>query len=230
MSLSNILPLFLAFSLGVFLILLFGLKAHEKDREPFSFLRYFPYELYGDSRGVYLLFARIGEGIALLAEASLPLLLFVKYGFSLAGSAPSYLIGMNVAIFLFALTYLFLTIIPASQEKAHLSLFFLSAAFSTLSFTMEGLFLVILIRGTSAKEGLYVAAGILFLLALLSILLPFHPKLKRWAELESVSEKDGTVSYRRPHLFILAFQEWLLSLFRAIGFLVALVAFLMVVA
>jgi hypothetical protein len=92
---------------------------------------------------------------------------------------------------------------------------------------MDGLFLIVLIRSLSGKEMPYILVGFLFALALATILLPFHPKMKRWAELERVSEKDGTVSFRRPRVFILALQEWLLSLFRALGYILALVGFLL---
>jgi hypothetical protein len=227
MNIQTAFPLLGAYLFGVFLLLFLGYKAKEKGGEGYSFLSGFPYELYGDSREVYPLFARIGEGIALLSDVGLPLALLVSYRSSLQGTTPSYLAGLLIFAFLFALSYLFMTIIPASNEKAHLSLFFSSAALSTLSLSMDGLFLIVLIRSLSGKEMLYILVGFLFALALATILLPFHPKMKRWAELERVSEKDGTVSFRRPRVFILALQEWLLSLFRALGYILALVGFLL---
>ena len=227
MKLAFTLPLLISYLLGVLLLLMMGRKAHEKEQESYSFLNRFPYELYGDSRGVYPLFARIGEGIALLCDALLPALLLYAYHSSLQGSAPSYLGGIVAFTFLFVLAYLFLSLVPASNEKAHLSLFFASAALSTMSFTMDGLFLIVLIRSSTGKDLLYLFAVLLFALALATIFLPFHPKMKRWAELERVSEKDGSVSFRRPRFFILAFQEWLLSLLRMIGYILALVGFLL---
>ncbi|MFA6620083.1 MAG: hypothetical protein WCS90_03010 [Bacilli bacterium] len=227
MNLASAIPVFAAYLLGVFLVLFLGPKGAGHPKDPFSFLNHFPYELYGDSRGPFRLFARLGEALALLSEVALPLLLLLSYRTSLGAAASSYLTGLLIFAFLFALSYLLMTLVPASNEKAHLSLFFSSSALSTLSFTMDGLFMMVLIKSTSGKELLYIVVGFLFTLALVTIALPFHPKMKRWAELEQVSEKDGTVSYRRPHFFILAFQEWLLSLFRAVGFVLALFGFLL---
>jgi hypothetical protein len=228
MSLASAIPVLAAYLLGVFLILFLGPKGAENPNDSFSFLNHFPYELYGDSRGPFRLFSRIGEALTLLAEVALPLLLLLSYRTSLGGNVPSYVTGLMIFAILFALSYLLMSIIPASNEKAHLSLFFSSAALSTLSFTMDGLFLMVLIKSASGKELLYIVVGFLFALALATIALPFHPKMKHWAELEQVSEKDGTVSFQRPHFFILAFQEWLLSLFRAVGFVLALLGFLLV--
>jgi hypothetical protein len=228
MNLATTVPLFLAYIVGVFLVLLLGPKGYEREKEPYSFLRYFPYELYGDSRGAFRVFARIGEAFALLADGALPLFLLLAYHNTLAGEVPSYLTGLMIFTTLFILSYFLMSLIPASAEKAQLSLFFSSAALSTLSFTMEGLLLIILIRSVSGKELLYIVVGILFALALATIVLPLNPKMKHWAELEKVSESDGTLSFRRPRFFILAFSEWLLTLFRAVGFVLALVGFLLV--
>jgi len=228
MSLSNSLPLFFAYLFGAFLVLLLGPKGKEKENEPYSFLRFFPYELYGDSRGAFRLFARLGEIITLLADGALPLFLLLNYHNALAGEVPSYLTGLMIFTVLFILSYFLLTLIPASAEKAHLSLFFSSAALSTMSLTMEGFLLIILIRSVSGKGLLYIIVSLLFVLALATIVLPLNPKMKHWAELERVNERDGTQSYRRPHLFILAFSEWLLTLFRSVGFLLALIGFLIV--
>jgi hypothetical protein len=229
MSLASAVPLLAAYLLGIFLLLYLGPKGYPNTKEDsFSFLSHFPYELYGDSRGVYRLFARLGEAIALLCDLALPVLLLVFYHSELGGNAPSYLTGLVIFAVLFVLSYLFLSIIPAQFEKAHLTLFFSSCAFSTLSFTTDGLFLMVLIKSSSGKDGVYAVVALLFALALSSIALPFHPKLRHWADLEPVNESDGTISYRRPHFFILAFQEWLLSLFRAVGFVIALLGFFLV--
>lgn len=228
MSISNSLPLFFAYLFGTLLVLFLGPKSNEKGEEPYSFLRFFPYELYGDSRGAFRFFARLGEVIALLADGALALFLLLRYHNTLAGEVPSYLTGLMIFTVLFILSYFLLTLIPASVEKAHLSLFFSSAALSTMSLTMEGLLLIILIRSASGKELLYIIVGFLFALALATIVLPLNPKMKHWAALEAVNEGDGTQSFRRPHLFILAFSEWLMTLFRAVGFLLALVGFLLV--
>jgi len=228
MSLSLLIPSLSLALLGAFLQGYLGKRGQKAAGKDYDFRSYFPYELYGDSRSPFLLFARIFEGISLLSLLVLPIALTMTYASSYEGYLTSFLAGLIIVASLFALSYFYLSLVPVQHEKLHLAVYFLASALNTLNLSMEGYFLLLLIRHGSGKESLYVFVGFLFLFALASILLPLNPRLKHWADLEKVAEKDGTISFRRPKVFILALSEWLLYLFALVGFALAVVAFFLV--
>jgi hypothetical protein len=205
-----------------------GKKGLKEEGKSYDVRSSFPYELYETSRGPYFLFARIMEALVLLSYVALPILLGVKYFSTLQGYATSFLAGVVLSSLLFSLSYFFLTVVPASKEKFHLSLFFLSSAFNALNLSMEGLFLITLAKSTRDGTALYILAAFLFATALFSLALPMNPRLKKWAEMEKVAEADGTLSFRRPKIFILALSEWLLFALSLGGYFLALVGFFLV--
>ena len=66
----------------------------------------------------------------------------------------------------------------------------------------------------------------MFIIALLIIMI--NPKLRDWARLEKQVNGDGTISYRRPKVFILALSEWLTILINHLSFVLILILVLTV--
>jgi len=46
--------------------------------------------------------------------------------------------------------------------------------------------------------------------------------------MDKVAEKDGSISFKRPKFFVLAWSEWLLYALSLLGYLFALLAFFLV--
>ena len=75
MNLSLLIPSLSLALLGAFLQGYLGKRGQKAAGKDYDFRSYFPYELYGDSRSPFLLFARIFEGISLLSLLVLPIAL-----------------------------------------------------------------------------------------------------------------------------------------------------------
>jgi hypothetical protein len=228
MSLAYFAPLVALAVLSAFLQGFLGVKGQKEKGNAYDFRSYFPYELYGDSRSPLLLFARIFEALSLLGIIALPILLTVSYASDYQGYGTSFVSSLIISSSLFALSYFYLSLVPVQHEKLHLGVYFLTSALNTLNLSMEGYFLLLLIRHGTGKESLYALAALLFVIALVSILLPLNPRLKHWAEMDKVAEKDGSISFKRPKFFVLAWSEWLLYALSLLGYLFALLAFFLV--
>lgn len=59
-----------------------------------------------------------------------------------------------------------------------------------------------------------VVAGVLMIM---TILIMVNPKLKDWAQLEQIENKNDDPTYRRPRFFPLAYSEWAILLINFIG-------------
>ncbi|MCH3908885.1 MAG: hypothetical protein LKF75_01590 [Bacilli bacterium] len=214
--------------LSLFFELFLGIKGHKEKKEDYDVMSYFPYELYGDSRGNYFLFSRIAEAFRLLCFVAVPLFLLIKlvgYG----GMTGSYSVGIMLMSVFFAISSLLLTIIPLKDSKQHLAYYFISSACGSLTIVMEGLLLLSL-RKSGNETISYIFSIACFVIAVSIIALWFNPKLKNWAKMDSISEPDGTVSFRRPHPFVLAFSEWLTIFISLGGSIIAAIGFLLLLS
>jgi hypothetical protein len=203
---SLVLTFILAFSVP--------LMGKKRQQEEYSFLSYFPYELFETSRAPHFLTGRIFEGLYLCAFLLSTSVLFL----------PGYEdISFSILIVIFyvatALGTLSLTLVSLSFPKQHLALFFLTGASMALKDAASGYYLVAIYRYN--LEGYVLALAIvLFVFALIYALLFLNPRLKDWAKMKAVANPDGTASYVRPRPFVLAFSEWL---FIGLDFLATLV-------
>jgi hypothetical protein len=227
MSLSIFLVLFALPLIGFSLMLSFGFAGQKHKKEPYSLLSYFPYELFGDSRGPFFPYARFGEGILLLGECALPAYLISAYA-SYGEPTLSFVIALSVFSLCGALSALFLSIISLADAKGHLLLAITSALLSVLVTSMEGYLLFASAPAQANGTLCYVLAGILWALALLILLPYFNPKLSDWAKMDKEVGEDGSVSLKRPRPFVLAFSEWLSITSYLIACLVACLAFFLI--
>jgi MFS family permease len=212
------LPLAIGSVLFFALSLLMGCLGKRKEGEHYDFLAYFPYELYGSSRGPYYLSARAMEVLSLLCPIA-AMGYFVSGVYPEGWTAMSFPLGLAVMGLASLLSILFLTLIPASLPRQHTALFFLADAASLLTLAMGGFFsLNGYIAGDSSSRTLSLVFSIaLFVLALFDLLLLLNPRLSRWAEMKVVSQNDGSTKLERPRPFVLAFSEWLSLSVYAVG-------------
>jgi hypothetical protein len=227
MNLSIFLVLFALPLIGLALLLSFGLAGQKHDKEPYSLLSYFPYELYKDSRGSFYPYARFGEGVLLLGELALPAYLISQYA-SYGSATLSFVVALAVFSGCASLATLFLTIVSLQDAKGHLLLAISAALLDVLVASMEGYFLFMLAPSLANSTLAYVLAGTMWALALVILLPYFNPKLGDWAKMDKVVGEDGSVAYKRPKPFVLAFSEWLTILSFLLSNLVACLAFFLI--
>lgn len=195
----------------------------ETQKERYTVLSYFPYELYGDSRGAYTLPARIAECLGFAALLALPIDLVTVYS-PYGGTSSSFAIGILLFGGCLVFALLFLSFIPLSNVKVHLGLYFASSLLEVLYLSMLSLLLISFANEMSKISRYSLAIG-LFVLAFATLILWFNPKLSHFAEMDKVVGADGTISLKRPKPFVLAASEWLDVLFLLLGNLLAAVGF-----
>lgn len=190
-------------------LVFFSYHLKRKENEPFNIRQYFFYEAFqGDKNNV--IFLRVLEvtliSINIYASAAL---FFVDHDETLV-SKYYFLIVVGVEALL-GVTILFLSLVPLSQEKIHVLLFFLFGALLTIRSASIGRILISAWKRSVDGKGMdLIFAIISFAFAVISFLPLINPKLKNYATLIPTTNKDGTTSMERPHYFVMAFSEWLL--------------------
>lgn len=189
-----------------------------------SFLRTFPYEVADKKNSlakVYRPFLYVYAGLCFGPLFDIVPNIGKFNGMEALGIIIACVFGlaglMNAAIHLF----------EAKFPKVHTIVATVSFMLTFLASCLVCLFSILVYKSQSSLgEGritsivLAILAGI-FAIAILAITL--NPKLKDWARLEQVSAEDGSVTYKRPKIFWLAFSEWLVM---GIGVISELVFFL----
>jgi hypothetical protein len=129
--------------------------------------------------------------------------MIVKY-INYSGYMP-YLVMIAIVFAISSLTFLSLNIVQAKFVMIHT---ILVTAYFSLGILSAGASAIFLFNVNSGPElmtiGIIEAAlGVILLLAM------FNPRLRTWANLETIKNEDGSMSVVRPKFFILAFSEWL---------------------
>ncbi|MCR5079183.1 MAG: hypothetical protein K6B65_04645 [Bacilli bacterium] len=193
------LPFIFAIAVGVGNLLF--MKRNEK---PYSFLRYFPFELIplnSPQRALgyfsIIFYALVNAGLPFLA-------LFLKDQYTNIYGLIVFLGVLNV-VKEAAMVGLFF--VPAYHFKPHLIL--------TVAYFCAGLLFAsvtsILFANLNVFQSVYSVSFLVCEVVLGVILLGLllNPRLARWTELKSVMEEDGSMSTYRPKPFVLAFSQWL---------------------
>lgn len=202
----------------------YGLLAKRSEKKPYDFFSYFPYELYEDSRGLYL-GVRVLEGLYLLSTLGLSAYLLATF-WDYTVSARSYLIGIGIASFAVGATELLLTLVTPRNPKEHLLLFYGFGGLVSIAVAMYGSFLFTLSKnGGQVAVPLLAFAIVLFVFALASFLVVLNPALTKWDRLEAQAQADGTVIYVRPRPFVLAISEWLLIVLHLVALIIAVLGY-----
>lgn len=216
-ALGSYLATFLLF-LIIYLVNVRSFKDEYGDK--FSFLRHFPFELDQDKKGDHKFIYR-----------AMLILIFALMGVSYVLALKDYFqyttLTYVISIFgiLSYLSLFFLAIIDTRFVKIHLIIFglnFLSTLVNILSIIFFAFYFIDWKIPTAFDYPnwlgyIIVAFAILFVITLLIIM--FNPKLKDWAKLEKQVNGDGTISYRRGKVFILALSEWLTILINHLSFI-----------
>ncbi|MCI2111497.1 MAG: hypothetical protein LKK13_04045 [Bacilli bacterium] len=197
---------------------LMGFLGKKNGKEDYDFLTYFPYELYGDSRGPYRLSARILQISALLCPVAAEAYFLTSIYGDGWGQMAFPLAMAFIALFAF-LALTLLSLVPAGEPKRHVALFFLGDALALLTLFMGGIFLLNqhALGEESVEAAALVLAIVLFVLAFFLVLVLANPKLAHWATMKRESQPDGTFRLRRPRPFVMAFSEWLVYAVYIVG-------------
>ena len=197
--------------LSLLLLLFFGnLVSRKGQGRPYSPLSDFPFELGGERPSPW-------TRVPVYALAVAVLLLDSSLLFACSDPDFSHLLILGILLsalgLLKAVAMCFLFHVPAYRFKPHLGLFTVYAGLTGLSLVIASLALMNL--GKMMKELLpayealpYVGMGILILFAIAEFVLLFNPKLSSWPKLEAEMEEDGSISTKRPKIFVLAATEW----------------------
>lgn len=198
-------------------LLIFGRASfYQNEKTAYRFANRFPFEFLN---GFGFRFALLGR--ALIICLALGFILFSFFGFGFPNLYQAIFVMVGYILCSFLLVTLFIT--DMRYVKLHVlaaSLYFVMVAFTSAA--------VAYFAWTSPYDIyhpalVYAAAA----LALIEIVLAFNPRLKRWETLDSVTQKDGTVTYERPKRFVLPLSEWLSTLvFLVLTLLIYLAALL----
>lgn len=179
------------------------------DEYKFSFMRIFPFEVInnsGSASKVYSFFTYLFSGACFT-----PLIVLFEGPNKFKGLNPLSIL-ICVVLGFASIIFIFIHIFDATHVKVHLNLFVIFVFLTLLSGAL--LFARALVSYKTCEryghvEPLFIAceiaSGIVCLVTLLTI---FNPKLRTWASLDVVSEKEN--KYARPKKFVLAYSEWIL--------------------
>ena len=203
--------------------LILSKKKMEKEVEDASFLRYFPSEYFEIKTSLdVLLTSFFVVAYALMAAPLILTLLTVEI---MDDSLRAY-IGLGITTFAISMILNFLLIsVKPSKERAHFMIFVALSFLMAVSVAMEGL-VFMSFRSFSISEEWSIAFSIVhFVLSAFFVALPLNPKMRDWYRLEAMTNKDGSVSYKRPKIFILAFSEWQLYGAMSLSFLSSMISY-----
>jgi len=202
------------------LFVVFGPLAYKKKNDKkYDFLTNFPYELMANEAEPLEILTVIFYD-AFLFSLSLLAIYQVMVNYQSSRLISFILLGGFFAL-AFAISMISLGLTPASKEKSHTTKFVISSALLLCYNFINGIFLFAVSKGYKAMVAMNVFGALCFVVSLATFVIMLNPKLKNWPNLESVSEKDGTISYRRPRPFVLAFSEWGILLLTIVGYLFA---------
>lgn len=179
-------------------------KSEEINKDSFSFLNQFPYEMQNNETMKYTFIFKI---IASLFGG-----LFAVYGFYLfvmdiptvSKILPGYI--STVLFLIVGLSIYMQFVISLKYYRIHLLVSALSFGLTVINYVTCGIYIL-----TEAHTYSSVLAYFLFVIALALLIVLIVTPLKRWMYLEK-EEKDGTTRYYRKKISILPFMEWLFIL------------------
>lgn len=172
------------------------------DKEPFSFLNQFPYELQDNETMKYNLIFRI---IVALMAGSYILFGINEFFFVNLHEiklAHDYILG--IIFIIIGLSMFFSFVLNLKRYNEHLIVSSILFGLTVVLCAYLGFFILI------DERELYspILAYIMFVIAALLLATLIISPLKRWMYLEK-EEKDGRVTYHRKHISILPLIEWI---------------------
>ena len=175
-----------------------------KDRfnHPYDIRNHFPYEINYESNFKDNLLGNVCFIISSICLASF-------YATFDTDKINGFYIAAFICGVLNTIALLLMLFLPLKMLKHHLlivaitiSLSFLSPFFIALNGVMSYNYYP---SGMKLVPSIIAAIDCLFM-----VILFVNPRLNKWANLEKKENEDGSISYIRPKIFVLAFTEWLL--------------------
>ena len=194
------------------------------NQKKLSYFNIFPYEILENADHKLSLPYRII--LAIYCGFGVAPLILVFTSFSSWGNLIYLAIIIAILIFISALCYLGLVFLPAKFIRQHTLLASLYFIFNILISALLGLlgFLLYFSFNTSIAHLIFACLSVI--LAVISLIFIFNPKLKNWANLSKETNEKGEVSIVRPKYFPLAYTEWLFYLISALNVVMAFLTFL----
>lgn len=172
------------------------------DKDSFSFLNQFPYELQANETMKYNLVFRVLASLFGACFAAFGMYVFYFKDITMYKGLAEYFSG---AFFIVLGISMYLTfVLSINNYKLHLANTSIMFSFTMINYVVVGIYIITDIRNTYSNGLGY----LLFVVAICLLASLIFTPLKRWAYLEK-EEKDGTVHYYRKKLSILPFMEWI---------------------
>lgn len=210
--------------MGIFFVFSFFIAERDlkKTYLDASFLRYFPNEYYFCNKRI-----RNIPSFSLLIVA-LILLLFPNASLmNLAAnfdlSFRLYLVFSLVLSLFFIVLFFVLIVIGPQEEKKHFNLYILTNLIFMFSCGVNALSFYAFAYGHPYSTALLIIFSLLLIVSVLPLIVLLDKRLKEWYLLEAKTNLDGTTSYGRPKIFILAFGEWYLLILKVINYLISII-------
>lgn len=205
---------FIAF-FSFFLFILFSfINYKNRYKTSYDLRNHFPYELNYESFFKENLLGNIAATFLVIAT-----ILF--YVFFDEKHINGYYLFVMIAGIVNALISYALIFVPLKMTKTHLALLAINIILSflipfSLAFNSA-------LTYQSSNSGVALAFTIInAVICLFVFVLIMNPKLTNWAKMDEQKNSDGTTTYIRPKIFILAFTEWLLYFVSVITLVVVL--------
>lgn len=182
------------------------------NKEKYSTKNMFLYELNFNVNGKYNVIWQISFYAFIVAQA-LPLVFFIT-NYIYYPSSFSFACVVAFVSLVNILTFICLSTLPAKYVKPHI---IFDTIYFALTFIESGMLSIFIIATYKNYDVFHLVIGILIgLISVISLIISINPKLKSWAELESVRNEDGTATVIRPKWFVLAASEWIMLLMNVI--------------
>lgn len=179
-------------------------KTEDFNKESFSFLNQFPYEMQNDNTMKFSPFFRIIASLFGACIATFGIYLFIIDMNYYDRMLPGYI--SSVLFLIIGLATYMQFVVSLKYYRIHLIVSSLVFALTVINYIICGVFIL-----TEGQTYSNVLAYVLFVIALALLIVLIVTPLKKWMYLEK-EEKDGTTRYYRKKLSILPFMEWLFML------------------
>lgn len=208
---------FAAVAIALFLILFFKTKIRG---EKFSFLRNFPYEFEKMYPKAINAFKPLMFALTALAFSPIFFITPLKSDF---GDVWFFVIFVTCVFGLSAITNCLLFFFDASFNKTHIILATIAMCLTFLANVLTVIVSLIVYKENvnRALSLTCMIAGII--LACVMLVVIFNPNLKNWVKLKKV-EANGSISYERGKIFVLALSEWITILVSILGEIVFIIS------
>lgn len=194
--------IFLNVVMIVIFILLSIVNYKNRFKMKYDLRNHYPYELNYESKFSDNLLGNI----ALIVSAACDITFYTLFNNQFNNG---FMIFDLIAGCIYSVLLASLAFIPLKNLKTHLAIVLFAVVLAFLIPFSNGIASSAAFKDTKETASLILTIVNAVYCVFIFILM-MNPKLSRWAELKEIKNPDGTTSYVRPKIFILAFIEWAL--------------------